>query len=54
MLILHIAVQLAKNPIVRKYDLSSIQYIGCGAAPLNKEHLDGVTSRVPEVIMRQG
>lgn len=32
-----IAVMVAKNPIVKKYDLSSIESIGTGAAPLGSE-----------------
>lgn len=31
-----IVVALAKHPLSRKYDLSSIESIGCGAAPLGK------------------
>lgn len=32
-----IAVMVAKHPIVKKYDLSSIESIGSGAAPLGSE-----------------
>ncbi len=32
-----ILVQLAKNPIVDDYDLSSLRFITCGAAPLGAE-----------------
>ena len=32
-----IAVMIAKHPIVKKYNLSSIEAIGCGAAPLGSE-----------------
>ena len=32
-----IAIQLAKNPIVDNYDLSSIREVGSGAAPLSQE-----------------
>jgi acyl-CoA synthetase (AMP-forming)/AMP-acid ligase II len=32
-----IVLQLAKNPIVEKYDLSSLKMIFCGAAPLGEE-----------------
>ena len=34
-----IVVALAKHPLSRKYDLSSIESIGCGAAPLGKVRL---------------
>lgn len=32
-----IAIMIAKHPIVKKYDLSSIESIGSGAAPLGSE-----------------
>lgn len=32
-----IAVMVAKHPIVKKFDLSSVESIGCGAAPLGAE-----------------
>jgi 4-coumarate--CoA ligase len=32
-----VVVALAKHPAVKKYDLSSVQSIGCGAAPLGRE-----------------
>ena len=32
-----IAVALAKHPAVKHYDLSSVQYLGSGAAPLSRE-----------------
>ena len=32
-----IAVMIAKHPIVKNYDLSSVQSIGSGAAPLGSE-----------------
>jgi 4-coumarate--CoA ligase len=50
-----IMVLLAKSPLVDKYDLSSIQDIGCGAAALSKETEDQVRQRLGEHIMiRQG
>jgi acyl-CoA synthetase (AMP-forming)/AMP-acid ligase II len=48
-----VAVALAKHPIVQKYDLSSIRLLGCGAAPLSKEHIDALYKRVPSEI-KQG
>lgn len=47
------AVQLAKNPIVLKYDLTSVRILGCGAAPLGKEHIDALAKRMP-ALLRQG
>ena len=32
-----VAVVLCKTPLVRRYDLSSLKLIACGAAPLGKE-----------------
>ncbi len=45
---------LIKNPLVREYNLSSVKYIVCGAAPLSKEMEDEVKKLVKGVIMRQG
>ncbi|KAI8339084.1 hypothetical protein BC941DRAFT_373353 [Chlamydoabsidia padenii] len=48
-----IAVLLAKSPVVKKYDLSSIRNIGSGAAPLSENHITNLTNRVPALV-RQG
>lgn len=55
------AVALAKHPDVDKYDLSSIELIGCGAAPLGRDVAEQVERRFnkgrPEdrhVNLRQG
>jgi acyl-CoA synthetase (AMP-forming)/AMP-acid ligase II len=32
-----IALALARHPVVDRYDLSSLRFVGCGAAPLGKE-----------------
>ncbi|KAI1180359.1 acetyl-CoA synthetase-like protein [Nemania sp. FL0916] len=42
-----IVIMLAKNPLSRKYDLSSVQSIGCGAAPLGLEVCDEVSKLWP-------
>ncbi|GAN01228.1 phenylacetyl-CoA ligase [Mucor ambiguus] len=42
-----VAVLLAKHPIVAKYDLTSIRLMGCGAAPLSKEHIEALAKRIP-------
>ncbi|KAK8089437.1 hypothetical protein PG997_004398 [Apiospora hydei] len=42
-----IVVALAKHPLVRKYDLSSIESIGSGAAPLSGDVADEVTKLWP-------
>ncbi|OAD70167.1 hypothetical protein PHYBLDRAFT_115569 [Phycomyces blakesleeanus NRRL 1555(-)] len=48
-----VAVHLAKHPAVKNYDLSSLRIIGCGAAPLSREHIDALHKRIP-VHVRQG
>lgn len=48
-----IIVLLGKHPIVSKYDLSSIRMMNSGAAPLTKELVDAVYSRL-KVPIKQG
>ncbi|KAG9451682.1 hypothetical protein H6P81_004586 [Aristolochia fimbriata] len=45
---------LAKNPMVEKFDLSSIRIVLSGAAPLGKELEEALRSRVPQAIFGQG
>ncbi|KAJ4848293.1 4-coumarateCoA ligase-like 6 [Turnera subulata] len=45
---------LAKNPLVAKYDLSSIRVVLSGAAPLGKELEEALRSRVPQATLGQG
>ncbi|OTB07049.1 hypothetical protein M426DRAFT_318417 [Hypoxylon sp. CI-4A] len=47
-----ILVLLAKSPLSRKYDLSSLESIGCGAAPLGKEVIEEVSKLWPAGAMR--
>ncbi|KAB5572663.1 hypothetical protein GE09DRAFT_993308 [Coniochaeta sp. 2T2.1] len=51
-----IVVALAKHPIVKKFDLSSLESIGCGAAPLGTEVMEEVEKIFPQgaVSVRQG
>ncbi|KAI3325930.1 acetyl-CoA synthetase-like protein [Xylariaceae sp. AK1471] len=51
-----IIIALAKHPASRKYDLSSIQHIGSGAAPLGLEICDEVSKLWPTgaITVRQG
>lgn len=52
-----IVVALAKHPIVKNYDLSSLELIGCGAAPLSQEISEEVEKLFPkeqQVMVRQG
>jgi len=41
-----IALALARHPAVDRYDLSSLRFIGCGAAPLGKEVEEEVEERL--------
>lgn len=51
-----IIIALAKHPASRKYDLSSVHTVGCGAAPLGLEISDEVAKLWPTgaVVVRQG
>jgi len=51
-----IIVLLAKHPSSRKYDLSSVQAVGCGAAPLGLEVSDEASKLWPAgaITVRQG
>jgi 4-coumarate--CoA ligase len=51
-----VVVALAKHPAVRQYDLSSIDYIGSGAAPLGREISEEVEGLFPpgKLNVRQG
>lgn len=40
-----LAVFLAKHPLVEKYDLTSLNEVWCGAAPLSREIQDAVSKR---------
>ena len=42
-----IVVMLAKHPLARQYDLSSLEYIGSGAAPLAREVCEDVERMFP-------
>uniref|UniRef100_A0A2P2KGG1 4-coumarate-CoA ligase 2 n=1 Tax=Rhizophora mucronata TaxID=61149 RepID=A0A2P2KGG1_RHIMU len=45
---------LAKNPMVEKFDLSSIRLVLSGAAPLGKELEEALQNRVPQAVLGQG
>ncbi|KAK9691176.1 hypothetical protein RND81_09G181400 [Saponaria officinalis] len=49
-----IVLALAKNSIVKKYDLSSLKQICCGAAPLGKELMIECSKNVPNARIMQG
>lgn len=44
---------LAKNPVVDKYDLSSIRMVLSGAAPLGKELEEALRTRLPQAVLGQ-
>lgn len=57
MLVPPLVVFLAKHPLVDKYDLSHVQMIGCGAAPLSQELAKAVIKRLggqPKILVMQG
>ncbi|XP_030482238.2 probable CoA ligase CCL7 [Cannabis sativa] len=45
---------LSKNSLVKKFNLSSIKYIGSGAAPLGKDLMEECSKVVPYGIVAQG
>lgn len=49
-----VIVQLAKSPLVDRYDLSSLEWILSGAAPLGKDICDQLLSRFPNISVTQG
>ncbi|XP_045804380.1 probable CoA ligase CCL7 [Trifolium pratense] len=49
-----IILALAKHGLVDKYDLSSLKYIGSGAAPLGKELMEECAKRFPNAVVSQG
>ncbi|XAR50310.1 hypothetical protein NMG60_11004597 [Bertholletia excelsa] len=49
-----LVVALAKSELVAKYDLSSLQLLGCGGAPLGKEVAQRFAARFPNVEISQG
>ena len=49
-----IAIRLAKDPIVKNYDVTSVHSIICGAAPLGKEQAEELMERMGVDSVRQG
>lgn len=49
-----LVVALAKSEIVSNYDLSSLEGLGCGGAPLGKEVTEKFRERFPNVEISQG
>ncbi|XP_010913649.1 4-coumarate--CoA ligase 2 [Elaeis guineensis] len=49
-----IVVEIAKNPIVDSYDLSSIRTVMSGAAPMGKDLEDKLRAKIPNAKLGQG
>nr|AMW91733.1 CoA ligase-like protein 7 [Scutellaria baicalensis] len=49
-----IILALAKNNVVKKYNLSSLQQIGSGAAPLGRELMQECAKNFPQAVVVQG
>uniref|UniRef100_A0A5B7AUD0 Putative 4-coumarate--CoA ligase-like 9 n=1 Tax=Davidia involucrata TaxID=16924 RepID=A0A5B7AUD0_DAVIN len=49
-----LVVAMAKSDVVSKYDLSSLQLLGCGGAPLGKEVSERFNDRFPNIVIVQG
>ena len=50
-----IALFLAKHPLVEKYDLSRVEEVTCGAAPMGKGLEEALIKRMPQLKhIRQG
>ncbi|CAL4920810.1 unnamed protein product [Urochloa decumbens] len=49
-----VMIALAKQGRAGKYDLSSLRFIGSGAAPLGKDVMEAVARNFPEAVIAQG
>ncbi|KAI0347854.1 amp dependent CoA ligase [Trametopsis cervina] len=49
-----VALLLAKHPLTKKYDLTSVRYIMCGAAPLSAELTMQLSKVLPDAHIGQG
>ncbi|KAM4096485.1 hypothetical protein ACJW30_08G108400 [Castanea mollissima] len=45
---------LAKQSVVKKYNLSSLKHVGSGAAPLGKDMMEECSRNVPNAVVAQG
>lgn len=48
-----VVLALAKQSVVKKYNLSSLKHIGSGAAPLGKELMDECANNIPSAVVLQ-
>ncbi|XP_022730293.1 4-coumarate--CoA ligase-like 7 [Durio zibethinus] len=49
-----IVLAMAKQSVVKKFDLSSVRQIGSGAAPLGKELMEECAKKFPQAVVMQG
>ncbi|XP_009603383.1 putative CoA ligase CCL7 [Nicotiana tabacum] len=49
-----VVLALAKNPVVKKYNLTSLRNIGSGAAPLGKDLMEDCAKNFPQAVVFQG
>ncbi|XP_050282536.1 probable CoA ligase CCL7 isoform X7 [Quercus robur] len=49
-----IILALAKQSVVKKYDLSSLKHIGSGAAPLGEDLMEECRRNIPNAVVAQG
>nr|QTO31278.1 4-coumarate-CoA ligase [Ocimum kilimandscharicum] len=49
-----IILALAKSSLVKKYNLSSLRFVGSGAAPLGKELMQECAKNLPHAVVMQG
>ncbi|KAK7048189.1 hypothetical protein R3P38DRAFT_1853816 [Favolaschia claudopus] len=47
------AIAFCKTPVVKKYDLSKVKYIGCGAAPMTSDLQDLLSQLCPQAAIGQ-
>lgn len=48
-----IILALAKQDVVKKYDLSSLKHVGSGAAPLGKDLMEECARNIPQAVVAQ-
>ncbi|KAF9596366.1 hypothetical protein IFM89_009714, partial [Coptis chinensis] len=49
-----VTIALAKQSLVKNYNLSSLKLLLCGAAPLGKDLMEGVAKNIPQAVVIQG
>ena len=49
-----VVVRLVKDELTRKYDLSSLEQITCGAAPLGSDTMASMRKKFKGIVFKQG